>query len=393
MIDPIALASRLVAFDTVNPPGRELECARYLEGVLKAEGFDTRLVPMGGERASLIARRGRQRTGKPLVFTGHIDVVPLGTRPWASDPFGGRVADGKLHGRGSSDMKGGVAAFVAAACAEAAAIERDHEVVLLITAGEETGCEGASSIVEAGLQGEAGALVVCEPTANVPYVGHKGALWLKAIAEGKTAHGSMPEQGDNAVYKAARAVERLTCFDFRCERHPVLGAPTLNVGTFHGGLNINSVPDRAEVEIDLRTIPSLEHAELRKRIREQMKEDLRIDTLIDLPGMWTAPDHPWVRRVLEIVGRVTGAPAKAGTATYFTDASIFVRAMDGVPALVLGPGEPTLAHQTDEWCSVERIPQAVAIYREMIRDWAMTSASASQGSADGRRKPHADVRR
>src|SRR5688572_13119327 len=103
MIDPIALASRLVAFDTVNPTGRKLDCARYLEADLEAEGFDTRLVPMGGDRASLIARRGRQRTGRPLVFTGHIDVVPLGTRPWASDPFGGRVADGKLHGRGSSD--------------------------------------------------------------------------------------------------------------------------------------------------------------------------------------------------------------------------------------------------------------------------------------------------
>jgi succinyl-diaminopimelate desuccinylase len=369
-IDPIELTCRLIRFDTVNPPGRELECARYLESVLSQAGFRTQLVPMGDERASLIARRGRSGSRKPIVFTGHIDVVPLGTRPWASDPFGASVSEGRIHGRGSSDMKSGVGAFVAAAVAETARVENQTEVVLLITAGEETGCEGATSIVKAGLQGTAGALVVCEPTANVPFVGHKGALWLKAIAQGKTAHGSMPEEGENAVYKAARAVERLSCFDFRCERHPQLGAPTINVGTFHGGLNINSVPDRAEVQIDLRTIPAVDHAELRRRIREQMKEDLQLETLIDLPGIWTSPQDPWVQRVGAIASRITGESARVGTATYFTDASVFVPVMDGVPTLVLGPGEPTLAHQTDEWCSVERVHQATAIYRELITDWA-----------------------
>lgn len=370
MIDPIELACRLVAFDTVNPPGRELECARHLEALLAGAGFDTQLVPMGADRASLIARTGRAGSKKPLVFTGHIDVVPLGMRPWSVDPFGACIADGKLHGRGSSDMKGGVAAFVAAAITEARAVRDDAQIVLLITAGEETGCEGARSIVDAGLQGTAGGLVVCEPTANVPYVGHKGALWLKATALGKTAHGSMPEQGDNAVYKAARAVERLSCFDFHCERHRALGAPTLNVGTFHGGLNINSVPDRAAIEIDLRTIPGLEHAELRRRIREQMAEDLELETLVDLPGIWTSPQHPWVEHVSRIVTAITAVPAAVSTATYFTDASVLLPALEGAPAVVLGPGEPALAHQTDEWCSVARILEAVAIYRAIIRDWA-----------------------
>ena len=381
MTDPVQLAARLVQFDTVNPPGQELACASHLEALLAAAGFRTQLVPMGPGRASLIARRGRQRAGKPIVFTGHIDVVPLGARAWSVEPFGGQVSDGRLHGRGSSDMKGGVAAFVAAAVEAAPQVEKETEVVLLITAGEETGCEGAASIVKAGLQGAAGALVVCEPTANAPYVGHKGALWLKAIAQGKTAHGSMPEQGDNAVYKAARAVERLSCFDFRCDRHPALGVPTLNVGTFHGGLNINSVPDRAEVQIDMRTTPGVDHAELRRRIAEHMREKLDLETLIDLPGIWTEPRHPWVERVISIVSSVTGEAARAGTATYFTDASVFLPAMGSAPALVLGPGEPTLAHQTDEWCSVERILQATEIYRRMIADWAANAAAPATAGA------------
>ena len=381
MIDPVALTSRLIQFDTVNPPGRELACAQHLDDLLEKHGFRTQLVKMADDRASLIARRGRQRTGKPLVFTGHIDVVPLGTRPWSCEPFGGEVRDGKVWGRGSSDMKSGVAAFVVAAIEMAPQVEAESEIVLVITAGEETGCDGAVSIVKARLQGNAGALVICEPTANVPYVGHKGALWVKAIAQGKTAHGSMPEQGDNAVYKAARAVERLSCFDFRCERHPVLGSPTLNVGTFHGGLNVNSVPDRAEVQIDMRTIPGVDHAELRNRIRAHMKEALDLETIIDLPGIWTEPTDPWAARAIAIASAVTGEAARTATATYFTDASVLLPAMGGAPALVLGPGEPTFAHQTDEWCGVEKIRQATEIYRRMISDWAANAPAAMRAGA------------
>jgi succinyl-diaminopimelate desuccinylase len=332
-------------------------------------------VPLGDGRASLIARRGRAGKAKPLVFTGHIDVVPLGTRPWSRDPFAGEIVDGRIYGRGSSDMKSGVAAFVAAALEDPAAWEESMEVVLIVTAGEETGCDGAEAIVAAGLQGTAGALVVAEPTSNVPYVGHKGALWLKAILEGKTAHGSMPEQGINAVYKAARAVNRLSCFAFDCERHPVLGAPTINVGSLHGGLNINSVPDRAEIQIDLRTIPAIDHGRLRERISAHMEEDARLETLIDLPGVWTSPDVPWVGRTAAIVSRITGAPVTVSTATYFSDASVLVPAMGGAPTLILGPGEPTLAHQTDEWCGVEKIRQAHRIYREMIADWRVNAVS------------------
>jgi succinyl-diaminopimelate desuccinylase len=368
MTDPVALTQELIRYDTVNPPGRERECALHLAKLLEAGGFETRLVELSGDRASLVARHGRRGNGNPLVFTGHIDVVPLGTRTWTREPFAGEVGDGRIHGRGSSDMKSGVAAFVVAAL-EAARRGDDKEIVLLITAGEETGCEGAESIVAQQLQGQAGALVVCEPTSNAPFVGHKGALWLKAVLTGITAHGSMPERGDNAVYKAARAVNRLSCFHFGTPAHPVLGAPTLNIGTFHGGLNINSVPDRAEIQIDMRTTPGLDHAALRERIKAHMEEDAAIETLVDLPGVWTAPEDPWATSVAEIAAKVTGEPRAVKTATYFSDASIFVPAMGGPPTLILGPGEPGLAHQTDEWCSVERVRQAHSIYSEMISRW------------------------
>jgi succinyl-diaminopimelate desuccinylase len=369
MNDPVDLARRLIAFDTVNPPGRERACAQYLADLLHGAGFDVRLVPLGDDRASLVASKGTPGKSGPLVFTGHIDVVPLGTREWTQDPFEGAILGDKLYGRGSSDMKGGVAAFVTAAIEQAHRAGDGMQIALIITAGEETGCDGAEAIVAAGLQGKAGALVVAEPTANMPYVGHKGVLWLRGIARGVTAHGSMPEAGDNAVYKAARATTRLSCFHFGASPHPTLGAATLNVGTFHGGLNINSVPDRAVIEIDLRTIPGMDHASLRQEVAAHMQEDMEVETAIDLPGVWTSPQLPWVERTATIASLVTGEPFQLKTATYFSDASILVPALGGAPTLILGPGEPKQAHQTDEWCSVTRIRQATRIYREMIADW------------------------
>jgi succinyl-diaminopimelate desuccinylase len=367
--DAVELTRRLIGFDTVNPPGRERACATFLADLLTDAGFETALKPLGAERASLVARRGGAAAGPALAFTGHIDVVPLGSRPWEHDPFGAEIADGRVYGRGSSDMKAGVAAFVAAALAEADRLDDGPGVTLIITAGEETGCDGAVALAAEGKLGPAGALVVGEPTANLPYVGHKGALWLKAVTAGVTAHGSMPEEGDNAVYKAARVVTRLSDFDFNVARHPVLGKPTLNVGTVKGGLNINSVPDRAEIEVDIRTIPGVDHAQLRSALKGYMGEDVALEVLIDLPGVWTAPDLPWAVRASAIAGNVTGKPAGQRTATYFTDASVLTPALGGVPTLILGPGEPTQAHKVDEWCELARIDEAVAIYRALIGDW------------------------
>src|SRR5262249_12386324 len=150
----------------------------------------------------------------------------------------------RLYGRGSSDMKSGVAAFVIAAQHLAKHLRASPGVVLVIAAGEETGCDGSRHLVAVnGALGEAGAIVIAEPTGNYPLVGHKGALWLHARATGVTAHGSMPDRGVNAIYKAARAVAKLERFAFAGKPHPVLGSPTLNVGTINGGFNINSVPD------------------------------------------------------------------------------------------------------------------------------------------------------
>jgi succinyl-diaminopimelate desuccinylase len=369
--DAVELARELIRFDTINPPGQEKACAEHLGRKLEAAGFRCDYIEMGEGRANLVARIGGAPERSPLAFTGHIDVVPLGARAWSVAPFGGETGDGKVFGRGASDMKSGVAAFVAAAIDIAPRLGTGPGVVLVITAGEETGCEGAFHVARTahGLLGTAGALVVAEPTSNRPLVGHRGALWLKAATKGVTAHASMPDRGVNAVYKAARAISKLEDFDFNVARHPVLGSPTLNVGWVRGGMNINSVPDLAEVGIDIRTIPAQTHNKVKKQLAAYLGEEVELSALLDVEGVWTEPGHPWMQAVFETVREVTGAAPEVEAAPFFTDASALAPALGGVPTVILGPGPTHMAHQTDEYCEIARIEVAVEINRRLIAGW------------------------
>ena len=374
-IDALALTRDLIRFPTVNPPGEEEACARHLGRLLEAAGFTCDYVMMGAGRANLIARIGGG-DALPLAFTGHIDVVPLGARPWSMDPFAAETADGRVYGRGASDMKSGVAAFVAAAIEAAPRLLRGPGLRLIVTAGEETGCTGAHHIVATAraLLGQAGALVVAEPTSNRPMVGHKGALRLKVTARGVTAHASMPGEGVNAVMKAARAIARLDDFDFNVARHAVMGSPTLNVGWLHGGLNINSVPDLAEAGLDIRTIPEQRHAVIQEHLQSYLGPDVEVSLLDEAQPIWTEPGIAWMQHVFATVQSVTGLVPEIAAMPYFTDASALTPALGGIPTVVLGPGPAALAHQTDEYCEIPAIETAKEINRRLIDDWCRKGA-------------------
>lgn len=364
-MNAVELTRELVSIDTINPVSPERPCAERVGKLLEDAGFAVGKHEFARGRTSVVARR---EGADALCLAGHLDTVPLGAAKWKHDPFGGELSGGLLYGRGSSDMKSGVAAMVAAAL-ELAKKPLRKGIVLVLVAGEETGCEGAAHLARVKALGTAGAMVVGEPTGNVPVVGHKGALWLKARTRGVTAHGSMPEKGVNAVVKAARAVLALQEFRFGVAPDPLLGNPTLNVGTFQGGLNVNSVPDEAVIGIDIRTIPAQRHAELRKRLQDALGAEVELEALVDLEGIRTAENDPFVQTVIEAVAQVTRERPKPGTATYFTDASVLTPAYGGIPTVVLGPGEMALCHQTDEHCRVDRVEQAVDIYSRIARAW------------------------
>ncbi len=368
--DPVELTRELLRFNTINPPGAEQACAQHVGDLLKRAGFQVDYAEFAPTRTSLVARLGNGRGKRPLGFTGHIDTVPLGAAQWKVDAFGASMEGGRLYGRGASDMKGGVAAFVVAALKAAEELKRGPGVTLVITADEECGCGGAAHLVaKGGLLGEVGALVIGEPTANYPLVGHKGALWLEATTRGITAHGSMPERGDNAIYKAAAAISRLRKFDFEAPSHALMGTPTLNVGTIRGGLNINSVPDVSVIGIDILTIQGQSHALIRAQLQRALGETVEIKPTIDVAAIYSDPAHPWIQQAYDVIAPHLGERPQPKTVSYFTDAAVLKDAYGDVPMIVLGPGEPELAHQTDEYCLLDRLEQSVEIYADLIREW------------------------
>jgi succinyl-diaminopimelate desuccinylase len=368
----VELARELVRTETINPPGDEARAARILAARLESAGLEVVAHELDGpERTSLVARWPGSGDAPALCLTGHLDTVPLGGREWDHEALGGDVNGDRLYGRGASDMKAGVAAIVVAAERVAALGRGRAGLELVLCAGEETGCDGALALAHAdGVLGDCGALLVAEPTTNYPCVAHKGVVWLDMLAEGRTAHGSMPHLGDNAVHKLARAIVALEDSAFDADEHPLLGAPTLNVGTVSGGININSVPDRARAGLDVRTVPGLDGDAVAAQLRAAAGEDVRIRTRLALDPVDTDPDDEWVRQVFEVMGPLAGAdPVEPRGLAYFTDACALVPAYGTPPAIVCGPGDADQAHRTDESCSVAALEAAADGFFQIARRW------------------------
>lgn len=363
----ILLTQKLISYNTVNPPGNEKDAAHYLGRLLEENGFKVEYPVFGENRVHLIAEKGLSQRVPPIVLSGHLDVVPLGTKVWTVDPFAGEIIDGKIFGRGSSDMKSGVAALVFAAIEALDEGSPEGGVRLIITAGEELGCQGVQQLVDTYRNmGEARAVIIGEPTSNVPVTGHKGGLYLNVAFSGLTAHSSMPELGDNAIYKAARAIGKIEKFDFGAAKDSLLGFPTINVGKMSGGQNLNSVPDHAEFTIDVRSTTKVSHSKIMEQIKNELGDEAQIEVLVDMSPVSTREDDPFVQLVYDVckIDRINGGFPKS--LPYLTDGAVLQKYYHGVPTIILGPGQPEMAHQTDEFCYIEKITQAISIYKSII---------------------------
>jgi len=363
----IELTQRLIQFPSLNPPGHEAEIIKYISGVLEAAGMQVATHEFEPGRPSIVATVGGTSNLAPLAFTGHVDVVPLGEAEWLQDPFAGNIVDGKLYGRGSSDMKAGVASFIVATITQ---IRKNTEfrrgITLVITAGEETGCEGAFHLARVNALGSAELLIVAEPSSNEPIIAHKGSVRLVVSAKGKTSHSSMPRVGENAIEKASKFILDLKDHKFDIVPHPLLGTTTSSVTTIAGGMNINSVPDAASFTVDFRTIPGHCHKQLVQDVQDLMGDDAEITIVTDFGGFSTEPTNETIKHLLQILESRSGKTREPIGAPYFTDASALVPGFNDVPTVVLGPGEMEQCHQTDEYCYVHHIREAAAIYEELI---------------------------
>ena len=369
-MDVISLTRDLLSFNNINPPGNEEAIARFTGKILEDNGFSTEYYIFNEGRLHLVAERGVSDAKQPIVLSGHFDTVPLGNKKWSIDPFEGKVIDGKIFGRGSSDMKGGVAAMILASVRAFQTSPPEEGVRLIFTAAEELGCIGVQQLATMLKDsGNASAIIVGEPTSNHPYIGHKGALYLNAVTKGVTAHSSMPHLGDNAIYKAAKSILLARDFDFRAEKDPLLGFPTINVGRMNGGMNINSVPDYAEFSIDIRSTSKFEHKELLTRLSLELGSEVQLETLVNMGPVFTDENDNFVRLAYEVCGVDISDKTRAKALPYLTDGSVLQRLYKGAPTIILGPGLPEMAHQTDEFCHISKLEESVKIYYDIITKW------------------------
>lgn len=376
---PLALTRALLQYNTINPPGMEEACAAHLGKLLADAGFEVREHAFQPGRTSVIATIGGKQEKPPICFTGHLDIVPLGAKAWTHDPFAGETDGDRLFGRGSTDMKSGIAGFVIAALNLAPHLKDKPGVTLVLTASEEVGCEGAKYLAEQKLLDRAGAIVVAEPTSNYPYVGHKGLIWVEIETVGKTAHASMPDQGDNAILKMASVIEDLSRFNWKhhcgVDCHHVMGKPTMNIATVHGGLNTNSVPDQVKLTVDMRTVPGIDHDTLCAAIDSIIAGRGKLRRIVETPPLYSEPDE-WIESVFAQAAPYCERTPTPETIMFSTDGADLKRgyiaasaANGAVPTVILGPGEPQLAHQTDEWCSIARLEQSVQLFENIMREW------------------------
>ncbi len=365
----------LVRIPSVNPPGGEGPVAAYLQQRFTALGLSAHVTDVEPGRPNVVGTMPGPEGGKRLVFNTHLDVVPAGDG-WSRDPFDPWVSDGKIYGRGTSDPKGSLAAMVhaiEAVCAAGVGLAGD--VVLAGAMDEEVGSLGTRSMV-AGLRADMA--VVGEPTGCEVCVAHKGSCRPVIVVRGRVAHAAEPEQGLNAITSAVPVLGALERYgkQLRRRRHRLLESPTAVVTIIQGGTKANMVPDRCEILVDRRLVPG-ETADRVTAELEAIFGGLRarhpdLQVVIDRFGPTTGGPseteitHPLVQAALTAVSRVRGGRARPHGFTLNCDMTIFRE--HGVPTVILGPGEPKIAHQPDEFVPVGELVTAARIYAGLMVD-------------------------
>lgn len=379
----VELAQRLVRVPGHNPPGEEAETARVLAQECRDRGLTVSLTEVAPGRPNLVARLdGDQGGDEPgLLLLGHTDVVPPGDE-WTADPFEGSISDRRLIGRGSADMKGGLAAAVVAMGAlRRSGLRLPGPVTLAALVDEEELGIGIRQYVDTLDPGEFRACLVAEPTSLQPIVAARGDAYLQIEVTGTAAHSGNPDDGRNAINGMARIVTELETWhvELAAEPHPLVGPATWSVGTISGGQSTSAVPAHCRVTADRRLLPGESAtnvlAEVRDRLRTLDLEGrglgVRVTMTMDMPGFETPAEDPFVeccRAALVSAGlEAIGLPLlPPGGWTAACDGG-FVAARTGVPVVVLGPGSVAeAAHRPDESVALDELTVAARTYAALI---------------------------
>lgn len=360
--------TRLVRTASENPPGNEAEVAAEVTEQCSALGLDVTQHEAEPDRPSVVASMS-QGSGPTLCYCSHIDVVPAGDPSlWEDDPFGAVLRDGRLHGRGSSDAKGPVAASIEAVAAlRDAGVDLNGTLQLALVADEEAmGFKGAGYLVDEGIV-RPDMAIIGEPTSLRVVRAQRGACWMRIMTRGVATHGSAPERGISAIRHMAEIVLRLeeTVPDIT---HPIVGGPSLSVGTIRGGEKVNIVPAGCLIEVDRRTIPGETKESVLANVQEAIelakKRFPDIDATAEI-AFFAEPfdvgdDGRLVTGVRDAVTEALGREAELIGFRGASDARFI--AATGAEVVLCGPGDITLAHTAREFIEVDELVNGALAY-------------------------------
>jgi succinyl-diaminopimelate desuccinylase len=382
----VAFAQALVRVPSVHRPEfghTEAAAAALVADRMRAFGWAPLVEEAAPGRPNVIAVVDGGRPGPTLLFEGHTDVVTEGDPiEWSHDPFGGEVAGGRLYGRGAADMKGGVAAMLYAAAALAAAGPFPGRLLLAALADEEGLMLGAKDFVRRGHAAGVAAAIVCEPEGGEVCVAQKGAIRALVEVRGRMAHGAMPEHGVNPIPPLADVVARCRELEASLQAeagaHPLLGLPyvTPTLVEACSADQLNVIPGRARLGLDVRTTPAVDHPSLLARLRAAAGEGATVTVVDDRPATETAAGHPVVRALVEAHEAVHGAPPPLGGVPGATDGTILWRDA-GLPIATYGPGGKWIAHQVDEFVELDDLVACAEVYVEAARRFLSRGIDAS----------------
>ena len=378
--DAVALARALVKIDSRNPtlapdsPG-EGDCARALASVLEDWGFSVEITDRVPGRPNVVARLGPS-DAPALMLNGHLDVV--GVEGMIHEPFAADVRDGRIYGRGSADMKGGLAAMCAATLAGVTSKAR-KQILIAAVVDEEYESLGLRALLASGVRADAA--IITEPTRLAICPAHRGFAWFDVSLRGRAAHGSRYDIGVDAITHAGLLLAELDQLERTRDagpRHRLLGRGSLHASKIRGGVGMSTYPEECELAIERRTLPgeSAEQAmreitdacERVKARRPEFNARVTLSTA-QLPSD-VPPDAPVVKRLRGALER-ENVPVKIEGLSAWTDAALLNEA--GIPAICFGPGDIALAHAAEEFVPVEEIAIATRVLTRVVREWCEES--------------------
>jgi acetylornithine deacetylase len=358
--------------DVGNGPGESALSNLLLERLSVVGDLDVRQQHVTGDRSNVVAVLRGTGGGRSLMLNGHMDTV--GVEGMSIEPFRPVLKDGFLHGRGTCDMKGAIAAMIGAAKSLAGSQSKLRgDLILSFVVDEEHTSVGIAKLVE---EYRADAAIVGEPTDMKIATAHKGFVWIEVETKGKAAHGSVPEKGIDAIVHMAKVVTRLNELQdkLNAREHPLLGPPKIHTSTIQGGTHWSIIPNRCVLRLERRTLPEETTTLVMKEIDELLHSiSLEDDNfkaearkIFERPPLETAPNEPIVQTLQQTITETTGTNQTPVGVPYWTDGAILSHSAS-IPTCLFGPGDISVAHSPDEYVNAENVLQAADIYRTITQ--------------------------